>query len=377
MSANIYLADMVDAFLPALQEGDSVTIFLGLTTYLPWDRIDHPSVHYLVAREDPHSSAGHRELAQLCHQFHPDVWWSADASIPPPPQTRRHRIQTVYAIEDFRYLYGTQAQHHWFRSLARWKARNNLLAADAIVCPNKAVASHTICMLGIATRRKVVIIPSGIHPIFRQHTEDEILSMRRQHLIPQRYVLVVSTSATAHYLQPVFKALGSHEEVSSMTCVILGDAQLPNTLREMIRDYHLEGMVRFLNNTKLSATEISCLYSGAFILFEPSQDVAYTPSILRALACGTPVVCAASTANEALFEHAVLRVHPTDVREWSQALTTLTLSTSLRERLISRGLALSAKATSTSMAKHSFEFARHLCNMSARDFRFKFTLKNP
>ena len=53
MSAGIYLADMVDAFLPALQEDDLVTIVLGLTTLLPWEPLEHPSVRYLIAREDP------------------------------------------------------------------------------------------------------------------------------------------------------------------------------------------------------------------------------------------------------------------------------------------------------------------------------------
>lgn len=360
MSAGIYLADMVDAFLPALQEQDSVTIVFGLTTLLPWDPIEHPSVRYLIAREDPYSPAGKRELTQLCRLHQPDVWWSADAALSPPLRTKRFPIKAVYAIEAVRHLYGTCKQKHFLPFLARWQARQNLLAADALVCPNKAVASHTVYELGLALRRKVAVIPSGIHPIFRLHSDDEIVQMRRQYLIPQRYVLIASTSATAHYLVPVLAAMGANEEVSSVTCVILGDADLPNHLREVIRDCHLEGMVRFLNNNKLTANDIATLYSGAFLLFEPSQDVAYLPSILRAMAAGTPVVCAASQANEDLFGQAVLRVHPTDIREWSQALTTLTLSTSLRDRLIARGLAFSAAATSTAMAKQSFNFAREL-----------------
>lgn len=361
MSAGIYLADMVDAFLPALQEDDHVTIVLGLTTLLPWEPFEHPSVRYLIAREDPYSTAGKRELAQLCRLHQPDVWWTADAALTPPPRTKRFPIKAVFAIEAMRNLYGTRAKKSLLRFFQPLQARKNLLLADALVCPNKAVASHTVYELGLALRRKVAVIPSGIHPIFRVHSDEEVLQMRRQLLIPQRYVLIASTSATAHYLEPVLAAMGANEEVSSVTCVILGDADLPNHLREVIRDCHLEGMVRFLNNAKLSPAEIATLYSGAFLLFEPSQDVAYLPSILRAMACGTPVVCAASQANEDLFGQAVLRVHPTDTREWSQALTTLTLSTSLRDRLIARGLAFSANTTSTAMAKQSFAFARQLC----------------
>ncbi|MBQ9693906.1 MAG: glycosyltransferase [Kiritimatiellae bacterium] len=369
MSAGIYMADMVDAFLPALQEEDTVSILLGLTSCLPWEPIEHPSVHYIIAHENPYTVAGRYELAQLCRTILPDVWWSADAALVPPPRTKQSPIKIIFAIEALRHLYGTHSNKQRFQFLTRWHARQNLLGADALICPNKAVATHTVHELGLALRRKVAVIPSGIHPVFRLHSDEEIVHVRRQLLIPQRYLLIVSTSATAHYLTPVLEALGTNEEVSSVTCVILGDAELPDKLREVIRDCHLEGMVRFLNNAKLSPNEISCLYSGAFLLFEPSQDVAYFPSILRAMACGTPVVCAASKANEDLFGQAVLRVHPTNTREWSQALTTLTLSTTLRDRQIERGLTFSVNATSTAMAKHSFTFARQLCTDAATAFR--------
>lgn len=358
MSAAVYMADMVDAFLPALEEGDRVTILMCLNTYLPWELIEHPSVQYAFAHERPRSAAGRRELNQLVQRVAPDVWWSADTALAPPTKNKRRPLQAIYAIQDFHYLLGTRCKRRFWGWLYRWKARQHLMSADAIVCPNKAIATHTVHVLGIATRRKIAIMPSGIHPIFRMHSKDEILRMRRALLIPQRYVLIVSTTATADYVRPVLEALGSNAEVSSVTCVILGDAGLPSALREPIRDCHLEGMVRFVNSAKVTPAIQAALYSGALVLFEPSQDLAYLPSILRAMACGTPVVCAANAAHEDQFEKAVLRVHPTDAREWRQALTALMLSTTLYDRQVQRGLTFVTQATSTAMAKQAFAFAR-------------------
>lgn len=369
MSAGIYLADMVDAFLPALQEGDQVTILMALKSYLPWEQIEHPAVHYLFARETPCTAAGRKELNAIVQRIHPDLWWTADAALTPPAKTRRHTVKSVFAIEDFRHLYGSAHGSGLGKWWQRRRARQHLLKADAIVCPNKAIAAHLAHRLGIALRHRLVMIPSGIHPVFRVHQPDEILQMRRKWLIPQRYLLMVSTSVTAHYLTPVLEALGTNTEVSSIHCVILGDTKLPNTLRETIRDCHLNGLVRFIDNEKLSPAELSALYSGAFLLFEPSQDVAYQPSILRAMACGTPVICAACAANEDVFKQAVLRVHPTDTREWSQALSTFTLSAILYERQVQRGLAFAATATSTTMAKTSFAFARRLCTSTPSEIR--------
>lgn len=367
MSASIYLADMVDAFLPALQEGDRVTILLGAATLLPWDPIEHPAVAYLAVHEAPGTRTATAELTKLLQSSQVDIWWSADTSLPPPKL--KHPFKLVYAVENLQVLFGNQKGGFWNRLAEKRIALQNLLRADAIICPNKAISARVIHAIGISARHKTFIIPNGIPPVFRCHAVEEIVQMRRKLLIPQRYVLVNGSASTADYLTPVLEALGASEEISSITCVVLGDAKLPNTLREVIRDCHLEGMIRFLNVAKLEVPEIAALYSGASILFEPSQAIAYFPSILRAMASGTPVVCAASPANEELYGQAVLRIHPTDAREWISAFTTLTLSTALRDRQIAKGFEHVNAYTSTTMAKRSFAFARLLCALPASTIR--------
>jgi glycosyltransferase involved in cell wall biosynthesis len=367
MSANTYLADMVDAFVPALQDGDRVTILLGPVTLLPWEPIEHSAVHYLVAHETPGTRAASAELVKLLHASPPNIWWSADTTLQPPKL--RTPFQLIYAIEDLRVLLGDPKGSFWKRLRKKRLALQNLIKADAIVCPNKAIATRLIHVLGIPARHKTFVIPNGVPPVFRRHAPEEVVHMRRKLLIPQRYVLMSGASATAEYLTPVLEALGASEEISSITCVILGDAKLPDTLREVIRDCHLEGMIRFLNEAKLEVAEIAALYSGASILFEPSQSIAYLPSILRAMASGTPVVCAASPANEDIYEQAIIRIHPTDAREWISVFTTLTLSTVLRDRQIAKGLNYANEYTSTSMAKRSFAFARLLCALPAATIR--------
>lgn len=368
MSAAIYMADMVDAFLPALQEEDRVTILLGSATLLPWEQIEHPSVTYLIAQEIPNTFAAHDEMAALVQQIRPDVWWTADTTLP-PPKSKHFSPKIVYAVEDFRTLLGSDRRSFWARTMAMRRSRKNLHNADAIICPVKAMAARIVHTVGIAARHKTFVIPNGIHPIFRHHTDEEVLNVRRKLLIPQRYVLTACTADVANYLTPILEAMGASEDVPSSTCVVLGDADLPDAVREVIRDCHLEGMVRFLNISKLAPAEIAALYSGASVFFEPSQDIAYLPSILRAMASGTPVICAASAANEALYNQAVLRVHPTDAQEWIRAFTALTLSTVLRDRQIANGLSCAAKFTSTAMAKQSFAFARLLCTVPASTIR--------
>lgn len=368
ISAEVYIADMMDAFVPALQEDDRVTILLGAATLLPWEPIEHPAVSYLIAQEIPGSLRANAEIVSIIKQMNPDIWWTADITLA-PPKMKAHAPKIVYAVEDFRVLEGFSNDGFWKRYLTKRKICQNLLKAEAIICPLKAIATRLISVIGLAARHKTFIIENGIHPIFRPHSPDEVLQIRRKHLIPQRYVLTTCTSATAEYLTPVFEAIGASEEISSITCVVLGDAALPYTLRQVIRDCHLEGMIRFLNMAKLEPYEVAALYGGASILFEPSQDIAYLPSVLRALASGVPVICAASAANENIYGNAVLRVHPTDAREWIRALTALTLSSTLRDRQVANGHAQVSALTSTAMAKHSFAFARLLSAVPAATIR--------
>lgn len=370
ISAEVYIADMMDAFVPALQEDDRVTILLGAATLLPWDPIEHPAVVYLIAQETPGSFLANAEIISIIKQVNPDIWWTADVTLS-PPKLKVNAPKIVYAVEDFRSVDGLPKDGFWKRLRIRQKARQNLLKADAIICPLKAIATRLINLIGLSARHKTFVIENGIHPIFRPHSPDEILQIRRKHLIPQRYVLTTCTSTVAEYLTPVFEAIGASEEISSISCVVLGDAALPNTLRQVIRDCHLEGMIRFINMAKLEPYEVAALYGGASILFEPSQDITYLPSILRALASGVPVICAASAANENIYGNAVLRVHPTDAREWIRALTALTLSSKLRDRQVANGQAYVAAFTSTAMAKHTFAFARLLSTIPVATIRKK------
>lgn len=363
------MADMVDAFLPALDEGDEVTIFLGTSTHLTWGRIEHPSVRYVEAsQKHPRRRAGAIELRKLVEQVKPDIWWSADTTLS-PPKTKRHVCKSVYGVADLSTLLAIGKGPFWRRYLHQRRSSQNLMRADAIICPTKAISTRLIQLIGLSARHKTFMIANGVHPVFRQHSAEEILTVRRKHLIPQRYVLTTGSVSTAQFLTPVLKAMGTSEEVSSITCVVLGDAELHDLLRDEIRDCHLEGMVRFIDVKSLTPVEESVLYSGAAMLFEPSQALTFPYSILRALATGTPVICTANATNKELYGQAVLRVHPTDVREWMQAFTALTLSSTLRERQIERGLACAQNLTTTAMAKASFAFARLLCTVSAATIR--------
>ena len=359
--ARVYLLALVDGLLPALLEGNRATVALPPDEPFPLQRIEHPNIAYRTLAHPARSRQGAHELAALVRETRPGVYWGADPTVAAPATPwRRRRLRVVYA---FQTLTRPSAN-----GLIRWVARSwrqltvyrRILLADALVCPSHALAVRLVARLGLRARRRARVIRNGVHPLFRRHTEEEILAARRAWLVPRRYVMMAGHSVFAKDLAVPLRALGQNEEVSSVTCVIVGDARLPAALRETIRDCHLEGMVRFIDAAAISLEALSALYSGAVATFEPANGAEYRPAILRSMACGTPVICGADAANNELYGNAALRVHPTDPTEWSRAFVSLSLSAPLRERLTARGEACAAERSWGAAARATYGVAREL-----------------
>ncbi len=360
--ARTYLSAMADSLLPALLGGDRATVLLTRGEPFPLKPIEHPGVVYVETEHPARTAAGAAELAMLARRLKPDVYWSADATVHPPTHAwRRRKLRTVFAIEGF-------PRHSDRRGLVAWLERAHrrltvyprLLAADALVCPSHALEVRVVARLGLRARRRTRVILNGVHPLFRRHSEEEILEARRAWLVPRRYVIVAGETERADELAVPLRALARNEEVPAAACVIVGDKGLPAALRETIRACHLEGMVRFIDAEAIGAEALSALYGGAAATFEPARGAGYTPSVIRSLACGTPVICAASATNRELYGNAVLSVHPTDTAEWAKAFVALTLSAPLRDRLRARGEACAAERTWERTVRESFALAHEL-----------------
>ena len=354
--ARAYSLALIDGMLPALIAGDRATVLLGAGATLPPDAIEHPNLRYRTCAHPAGTARGAAEVTRALRTLRPDVYWSADpCQRPPHCPSRRWRMRVVYAVECLPRTMG-----FWPRLWRRLTVHQWLLGADALVCPTRALSVRLVARLGLRARRKARVIANGVSPRFRRHSAEEVLAARRAWLVPKRYVILAGHSDFADELAVPLRALGNNEETSSATCVVVGDARLPEALRQTVRDCHLEGMVRFIDEAHIPIDALSALYSGASATFEPARGSDYRPSILRSLACGTPVICAATATNRELCGAAALRVHPTDPAEWARAFVSLTLSAPLRERLVAAGLDWVAGRTWGGTARETFALAREL-----------------
>lgn len=293
----------------------------------------HPCIAIVHARYPADSAEGRRAIRNLIVRGHVDLYWGADPFLPPPRRPFGRKLAVIHAVEDMTAVDHSNFLKRLF-SLRRFRAR--CLSADRIVCPCNTLAIRLVALIGLQKRRYVRVIRNGVAPAFRRHTQTEIRAVLRSFRLPPKYTVIIARETSDSNLETPLRALAASSEVPAMPCVIVGAPEVSPALRAIIRTNHLEGLVRCLSDDLPDAT-LSALLSGAQVLFEPALREGFLHSVLFGMASGTPVICSATESNSELYGAAAVRVHPTDVNEWSNAFTALMVSTVMRDRLIARG----------------------------------------
>jgi glycosyltransferase involved in cell wall biosynthesis len=324
----IDLMSMWDRIIPTLEPKMHVTVFVTKDATI--SRLEHPAITYVSSGRSRDAKPTREEIAAAVKRHRPTHYLSPDPMLPPP-----RGLPVAYLISGVSHLLSDETQGVFKRWLRFRCVRRHLEMASAIITTSHALSVRVIAAFGWGLRHKVRVLHRGIHPAFRTHTVSEVALERRKHLIPRSYAMLLGDSVET--LKVPLLALGRSEDVSAVTCVIVGPASLSDDLRETIREAHLEGLVRFIDDELLTMQALSTLYSGAVVTFEPTPNADYRPVILQSMASGTPVICAASGDNDELYGKAVAVVHPTSVSEWLKAFEMIILSSLLRERLITRG----------------------------------------
>lgn len=324
----IDLMSMWDRVIPTLESEICVTAFVTSDTNIP--KLEHPAISYVSSGRNRHRKASREELSAVIKRHRPTHYLSPDPRLPPPRE-----IPAFFLLSELSHFFA-DVKRGFFKRWRRFRViTRHLNMASGIICPSRALFVRLVALFGWSLRHKGYVVHRGVHPAFRTHNVNEIILERRKFLIPRSYAILLGNDLET--LKIPLYALGRSEDVSAITCVIVGPAYLSDSLRETIREAHLEGLVRFIDDDQLSMQQLSTLYSGAVVTFEPTRNADYRPAVLQSMASGTPVICAVSDDNDELYGNAMIVVHPTNVTEWLKAFEMITLSSLLRERLTNRG----------------------------------------
>jgi glycosyltransferase involved in cell wall biosynthesis len=178
---------------------------------------------------------------------------------------------------------------------------------------------------GIAPE-KVLNVRNGVDPAFNPSVAP--------YELPFPYLLCVSNRKRHKNEFRTVQAFAQSGVANDVRLVFTGNPT--PELEEIITRNHVAQSVHFLGSVQESL--LPSLYRSAEALVFASLYEGFGLPALEAMACGTPVVSANTTALPEVAGDAALLVDPTSVEDIAGAMTRVLTNTSLRQQLRDKGL---------------------------------------
>lgn len=175
--------------------------------------------------------------------------------------------------------------------------------AAAVITSSEASAAD-LRAAGIDDDR-LHVVPLGVDATTAG--DDEVARVRREHELPERFVLFVGTLEPRKNLPRLAEAVASLDE--PMPLVVVGPAGWGDATPP--RSGPTAGTVRFLGF--VPGRDLPALYAAATVFAYPSEWEGFGLPVAEAMAQGTPVVTSAGRSTEEVAGGAAVLVDPLDV----------------------------------------------------------------
>ena len=244
----------------------------------------------------------------------------------------------VYTVHDLSFL--THPMFHTLENIEFCKGNiERAIKRDTVFI---AVSGHTkkdlVALLGVEPSRIHVIPNSFDGARFRPQQAEALAAVKRTYTLPERYLLFLASIEPRKNLQTALDAV----RATDLGCplVIAGAKGWMNT--------PLDAAIaacgsRVLPVGYVAQADLAPLYAGARALVYPSLYEGFGLPVLEAMACGTPVICAAvSSLPEVAGAAGILLANPVDAEALAAAIKRLAEDDAERARRAEAGIAQAA-----------------------------------
>ncbi|PWH20482.1 MAG: glycosyltransferase family 1 protein [Ardenticatenia bacterium] len=264
-----------------------------------------------------------------------------------PLLARCPSVVTIYDLSFLRYPQVFRPFNRWYLSrFTPLSARR----ARRVIAISESTRQDVIQYLRVAPDC-VDVIHCGVSPAFRPLPAREVERFRREHQLPEPFVLFVGTLEPRKNVDLLVRAYARWRA---------RDTQAPRLVIAGAKGWYFETIFRTVAHLGLddtvffpgyiSAEDLPLWYNAAGLFVYPSLFEGFGLPVLEAMACGTPVICSnASSLPEVAGDAAVL-VAPDDEIGLAEAMRTVWESAGLRQTMIERGLARARERTWTRVA---------------------------
>ena len=189
-------------------------------------------------------------------------------------------------------------------------------------------------------RPRTFVLPGVDTALYRPLEPEAKAGFRRRHHLPEHYLLMCGPDIPVRNLMTVVSAMRRMDSTATLPLVIPG-LQAKSAVRREVERRKMDDCLFAIDD--VSEEERPALFASAALYLDPGLGSAARQGIVEAMACGVPVVAAATNVSRKLFGSAAKLVHPRDAIEWARALNSAQISVRWREGAIAAGLDLARK----------------------------------
>ncbi|MDP8255681.1 MAG: glycosyltransferase family 1 protein [Candidatus Alcyoniella australis] len=245
---------------------------------------------------------------------------------------------TVHDLAFFRHPEAYTRSRRIYKSLV---SPRSIRRADRVIAVSEYTRQEVLEITG-ADPDKVSVVYNGIDGEFRVIQDQKLLSdFRRQHDLPQRYILFVGTLQPRKNVTGLVRAYAElvQRKAVEHDLVICGErGWIFDEIFSQVERSGLTARVRFIES--LPQQQLPLLYNCAELFVFPSLFEGFGLPLLEAMSCGVPVVSSNTTSMPEVVGDAALLVDPNDVDDMAlqiqRALSDRELAADLRNRGLER-----------------------------------------
>ncbi|MBP7830545.1 MAG: glycosyltransferase family 4 protein [Kiritimatiellae bacterium] len=270
-----------------------------------------------------------------------------------PPLARGKAVVTIHDLAFKRFPETTERRNldHLTSQIGKTVAR-----ADAIIAVSAFVAREIHELLGVPASR-IFAIPSGMAGAWAAPSADSVTAMRREFGLDRPYLLTVGTlepRKNVAFLVEVFERMKFDGDLVIAGAPGWKYEPILDRIRRSARAPRLRHL-RYVAEKHLAA-----LYAGAELFVFPSlyEGFGFTP--LEAMACGVPVLAAATGSLPEVLGVAAEIVPGYDAADWADRADRLLTDTARRAELKERGFLQARRFSWDETARKTWQVYRGL-----------------
>jgi glycosyltransferase involved in cell wall biosynthesis len=217
---------------------------------------------------------------------------------------------TVVTVYDLSFLHYPEQFPALQRLYLTTQTRRSCRQARRVVAISHSGRRDIVELFGV-TPERVDVVPPGVDEQFRPLPAAEVARFRRQHDLPEAFVLHVGTLQPRKNLPVLLEAMAQLGRPELPLYLVGGRGWLYEEIDARIEALGLQRQVRFTGYVDDDSRPL--WYNAASLLVFPSLYEGFGMPVLEALACGTPVIAANASAIPEAGGNAALYFEPADV----------------------------------------------------------------